>query len=197
MDDALRQFAQQVILAEAAAVRQTLSGIGESFERAARMILDCPGAVLTTGVGKAGIIARKLCATLSSTGTPSHWLNPADALHGDVGAIQRGDLVLMLSYSGESEELLRLLSLVRKLDHPVISITRNETNSLAKHSQIVLCLGEIEEACPLGLAPAPPPRRCWPWAMRWRCPSCGCAISPPRISPCFIRPASSDENSCA
>lgn len=154
MDDSLKQFARQVIEAEADAVRGLSTFIDESFERAARLILDCPGSVLTTGVGKAGIIAKKISATFSSTGTPSHWLDPTDALHGDVGSIRDSDIVLIFSYSGESDEILRLLSVVRKLGHTVISITNNQQNSLAASSQVVLRLGIIEEACPLGLAPS-------------------------------------------
>src|SRR5512134_1353731 len=103
----IRAFARQVLEVEAAAVRGLAASIDDSFDRAVRTILDCPAAVLTTGVGKAGIVARKLSATFASTGTPSHFLNPADALHGDVGAIREGDLVVILSYSGESDEILR------------------------------------------------------------------------------------------
>ena len=154
MEQELRQFALQVIEAEAQAVRAVGGAIDASFDKAVRLILDCPGAVLTSGVGKAGIIARKLSATFSSTGTPSHFLNPADALHGDVGAIRDGDLVILLSYSGESDEILRLLNVVKSLDHPVIAITCHERNSLARHSNLVLRLGKIDEACPLGLAPS-------------------------------------------
>ena len=148
------RFARTVIETEAAAVRGVADFLDDGFAKAVSLIADCPAAVLTTGVGKAGIIARKLSATLSSTGTPSHFLNPADALHGDVGAIRRGDLVLILSYSGESDELLRLLSVVKKLDHPVIAITSTDRSSLARHANVVLKLGKIEEACPLGLAPS-------------------------------------------
>jgi arabinose-5-phosphate isomerase len=154
MDESIRQFARQVIAAEADAVKGMAAAVDDGFERAARLILDCPGALLTTGIGKAGIIARKISATFSSTGTPSHFLNPADALHGDMGCIRDGDIVLIFSYSGESDEILRLLSVVRKLGHPVISITANRRNSLGASSQVVLQLGEIEEACPLGLAPS-------------------------------------------
>jgi arabinose-5-phosphate isomerase len=154
MDDSLRTFARQVLEAEAGAVRSLAGSLDERFDRAVRMVLDCPGAVLASGVGKAGIIARKLSATLSSTGTPSHFLNPADALHGDVGAIRNGDLVIILSYSGESDEILRMLSVVKKLSHPIIAITSTETNSLARFSDVVLKLGKIQEACPLGLAPS-------------------------------------------
>jgi arabinose-5-phosphate isomerase len=154
MDDFLRTFARQVLEAEAGAVRSLVGLLDERFESAVRMVLDCPGAVLAIGVGKAGIIARKLSATLSSTGTPSHFLNPADALHGDVGAIRQGDLVIILSYSGESDEIVRMLSVVKKLNHPIIAITSNDTNSLARFSDVVLKLGRIQEACPLGLAPS-------------------------------------------
>jgi arabinose-5-phosphate isomerase len=154
MDESIRQFARQVLDAEAVAIGQVASLLDVSFDRAVRMILDCPGAVLTSGVGKAGIIARKLTATLASTGTPSHFLSPTDAIHGDVGAIRRGDVVILLSYSGESDELLRLMSVIKKLDHPVIAITAHDRSSLAKYASVVLQLGKIDEACPLGLAPS-------------------------------------------
>lgn len=154
MDNSLRQFARQLIEVEASAVKSVAGLLDEGFDRALRLINECSGAVLTSGVGKAGIIARKLAATFASTGTPSHFLHPGDALHGDVGAIRNGDLVIILSYSGESDEILRLLSVIKKLDHPVIAITSSDKTSLAKHAQVVLKLGQIEEACPLGLAPS-------------------------------------------
>ena len=155
MPDDLRQFARQVIQTESDAVRAVASAVDSpTFEKAARLILDCPGAILTSGIGKAGHIARKISATLASTGTPSHFLSPTDAVHGDLGSIRRGDLILIFSASGESDEILRLLSIVKKLDHPVISITASDQNSLGKHSTLVLPIGRIEEACPLGLAPS-------------------------------------------
>jgi len=154
MDDSVRGFAAGVIQTEADAVRAAAAAIDDRFERAVRMMHDCRGAVLTSGVGKAGFIARKIAATLSSTGTPSYFLNPGDALHGDVGAIRKGDIVLILSYSGESDEIVRMLSVIRKLDHPVIAITSSESSSLARFSDIVLAMGKIDEACPLGLAPS-------------------------------------------
>jgi len=148
------QFARQVIEAEASAVRAMAAAIDESFERAVRLVLECPGSVLTSGVGKAGHVARKLSATLASTGTPSHFLSVSDAAHGDLGSIRRGDIVLILSASGESDEILRLLSLVKKLDHPVIAMTASRTSGLGRGAQVVLAIGKIEEACPLGLAPS-------------------------------------------
>jgi arabinose-5-phosphate isomerase len=154
MADDLLQFARQVIEAEAAAVGAMAVAINESFERAVRLVLACRGSVLTSGVGKAGHVARKLSATLASTGTPSHFLSAADAGHGDLGSIRKGDIVLILSASGESDEILRLLSLVKKLNHPVIAMTASASNSLARSADIVLAMGKIEEACPLGLAPS-------------------------------------------
>jgi arabinose-5-phosphate isomerase len=99
-------------------------------------------------------VARKVSATLASTGTPSYFLSPIDALHGDLGAVRPGDVVLFFSASGESDELLRLLDIVKKLGRPVISITSSKNNSLGRHSDLVLEIGKIEEACPLGLAPS-------------------------------------------
>jgi arabinose-5-phosphate isomerase len=147
-------FARQVIETEAAAVRAMAGAIDASFERAVRLILGCNGAVLAAGIGKAGHIARKLSATFSSTGTPSHFLSPTDAVHGDLGSVRKGDIVLILSASGESDEVLRLLSIVKKLDHPVIAMTSSGSSSLGKAADVVLSLGKIEEACPLGLAPS-------------------------------------------
>lgn len=154
MDDSIRQFARQVIETEAAAVRAMLEAVGPDFEQAVKLILNCKASVLTCGVGKAGHVARKLTATLASTGTPSHFLSPADAVHGDLGAVRRGDVVLILSASGESDEILRVLSIVKKLDHPVIAITASRNNGLGRFADIVLEMGKLDEACPLGLAPS-------------------------------------------
>src|SRR5690349_19654710 len=117
MDQSVRQFAKQVIETEAQAVRAMTQAVDhESFDRAVRLILDCPAAVLATGIGKAGHIARKVSATFASTGTPSHFLSPTDAVHGDLGSVRKGDVILIFSASGESDEILRLLSLVKQLD---------------------------------------------------------------------------------
>src|SRR5437868_8411690 len=153
MDDRIQTFAKQVIETEATAVRSLVGVIDAGFERAVKLMLDCPASVLTTGVGKAGHVARKISATLSSTGTPSHFLSPADAVHGDLGSIRQGDVVLIFSASGESEEILRLLSIVKKLNHPVIAVTASRTNSLGRFADVTLAMGKIEEACPLRLAP--------------------------------------------
>jgi arabinose-5-phosphate isomerase len=153
-DNEIRTFARQVIDTEAAAVKAMAAAVDEHFEGAVRLIADCPSSLLTTGIGKAGHIARKVSATFASTGTPSHFLSPTDAVHGDLGSIRRGDVILIFSASGESDEILRLLSLVKKLDHPVIAVTATRTSGLGRFADVVLTIGRIEEACPLGLAPS-------------------------------------------
>jgi arabinose-5-phosphate isomerase len=154
MDESLREFARQVIATEAGAVRAMEGAVDGDFERACTLIVDCPSSVLTTGIGKAGHIARKVSATFASTGTPSHFLSPTDAVHGDLGAVRRGDVILIFSSSGESDEILRLLSIVKKLNHPVIAITASRNSGLGQNADCVLRMGAIEEACPLGLAPS-------------------------------------------
>jgi arabinose-5-phosphate isomerase len=154
MSDDILEFARQVIQVETAAVRQMEAAIDEHFAAAVRMIHDCRGSVVASGVGKAGIIARKLSATLASTGTPSHVLSPADALHGDIGSVRAGDVVIILSASGESEEILRLAGLVKKLGHPMIAITAKRASSLGSTAAVTLEMGRVPEACPLGLAPS-------------------------------------------
>lgn len=153
-DDDLARFARDVIAAEAAAAGRMSEAVGDAFLRAARLIHDCPASVLTAGVGKAGHIARKVSATLASTGTPSHFISAADALHGDAGSMRSGDIVILFSASGETDELIRLLSIVKKLSHPAITITASRNSTLGRHSDIVIETGKIDEACPLGLAPS-------------------------------------------
>ncbi len=154
MNDALRQFAQQVIQTEADAVKTMSAAIDPAFEQAVRMILDCPASVLVSGVGKAGHVARKLSATFASTGTPSHFLSAADAVHGDLGSIRRGDLLILFSASGETDEILRMLNLVKKLDHQIIAVTATRQSTLGRFADVTIAIGKIEEACPLGLAPS-------------------------------------------
>ena len=149
-----RDFARTVIETEAGAVRAVGALIDEGFDRAVDLILGCPASVLVSGIGKAGHVARKISATLASTGTPSHFLSPTDAVHGDLGAVRAGDVVLLLSASGESDEILRLLSIVKKLGHPVVAITASAATSLGRHADVVLSIGKVQEACPLGLAPS-------------------------------------------
>jgi arabinose-5-phosphate isomerase len=146
-------YAREVIRAEAEAVSQVAGRLNGAFARAAEMVLACPGRVVVTGMGKPGFIAQKLSATFASTGTPSLYLHPAEALHGDLGRLVPGDLVLALSNSGETDEIVRLLPSLRRLGAPIIAMTGGPKNSLADAADIVLEIGPVSEACPLGLAP--------------------------------------------
>jgi arabinose-5-phosphate isomerase len=147
-------FAQQVLETESDAVRRLIPMLGAPFERAVRAVAECQGAVLTSGIGKAGHVARKLAASFSSTGTPSHFLNPAEALHGDLGSIRKRDVILIMSYSGESDEILRMLGVIKRFGNLVIAMTSSDTSGLGHGADIVLPMGKIREACPLGLAPS-------------------------------------------
>jgi arabinose-5-phosphate isomerase len=149
----LVDYAREVIRTEAEAVAQLAGRLNGAFARAAEMVLACPGRVVVTGMGKPGFIAQKISATFASTGTPSLYLHPAEALHGDLGRLVPGDLVLALSNSGETDELVRLLPSIRRLGSPIIAITGGPRNSLADAADVVLEIGPVPEACPLGLAP--------------------------------------------
>lgn len=143
-----------MLAVEAAAVARMAAAVDDSFELAVHLILDCPASVLTAGVGKAGHVASKIAATLASTGTPAHFISAADAVHGDAGAIRAGDIVLIFSASGESDEIVRLLSVVKKFNHPVIAVTAAADSTLGRFADAAILTGKIEEACPLGLAPS-------------------------------------------
>lgn len=147
------EHAREVVRAEAEAVAQLAGRLNGHFTRAVEMVLACPGRVVVTGMGKPGFIAQKLSATFASTGTPSLYLHPAEALHGDLGRLVNGDLVLALSNSGETDEIVRLLPSLRRLGAPIIAMTSGARNSLADAADIVLEIGPVPEACPLGLAP--------------------------------------------
>src|SRR5436190_5665971 len=146
-------YAREVIRAEADALAQLGSRLNGGFARAVEMVLACPGRVVVTGMGKPGFIAQKISATFASTGTPSLFLHPAEALHGDLGRLVPGDLVLALSNSGETEEILRLLPAFKRMGAPIIAVTGGQKSSLAAASDVVLEIGPVPEACPLGLAP--------------------------------------------
>jgi arabinose-5-phosphate isomerase len=140
-----------VVRAEAAAIgRLALDG---AFAQAVEWILACRGQIVVTGMGKSGFVAQKISATFASTGTPSLYLHPADAAHGDLGRVARDDLVLALSNSGETEEVLRLLPALRRIGARVMAITRDGATPLGRGADLVLGIGRIEEACPMGLAP--------------------------------------------
>lgn len=148
------EYARQVINAEAKGVAKMAELVDKAFAKAAELIYNCKGAVIVTGIGKAGIVGRKISATLASTGTPSHFLHPAEAVHGDLGRLRKGDVVLVLSYGGETDEVIRLINIVKQLEVKLVAITANRDSRLAAHSDIVLCMGELDEACPFGVAPS-------------------------------------------
>ncbi len=145
--------ARRVLEIEADAVRALAERIGDEFSRAVAALLSVPGKVVVTGMGKSGIIARKIAATLASTGTPSFFLHAAEAGHGDLGMVMRGDAVLAVSNSGESREILRLLPVFKRLALPIVAITGNVQSTLGRTADVVLDGGVREEACPLALAP--------------------------------------------
>ncbi len=145
--------AKQVIEIEVKAIKALVKSIDANFQSAVDLIAKCRGRVVVSGMGKTGIIGRKIAATLSSTGTPSMWLHSAEAVHGDLGQVTRNDVMLIISQSGETEETTRLLPLVKKLGVKIIAITGNVKSSLAKHSDVVLSVKVDQEGCPLGLAP--------------------------------------------
>jgi arabinose-5-phosphate isomerase len=147
-------YARQVIDSESKAIKGLADIIGPDFERAAAMIYGCSGSAIVSGIGKAGIIGRKISATLASTGTPSHFLHPAEAVHGDLGRLRKEDIVLVLSYGGETDEITRLINLVKQSQIPLIAITGENDSTLAKYSDVVLSMGKLTEACPLGIAPS-------------------------------------------
>ncbi len=151
--DGLCDLAKEVFRIEADAIKQLVDRVGTEFERAVKILLNCKGHVVVTGMGKSGAIGRKIAATLSSTGTPSLFLHPAEGVHGDLGAITPNDVVIALSYSGETEELLAILPAIKRLGVPLIVITGNPKSTLAKAADVVLDVSVEREACPLNLAP--------------------------------------------
>ncbi|GAB4302272.1 MAG: KpsF/GutQ family sugar-phosphate isomerase [Desulfuromonadia bacterium] len=149
----IREEARRVIRIEADALAALAEKIDESFDRAVRLILESRGRVVVTGMGKSGLIGQKIASTLASTGTPSFFLHPAEGVHGDLGMIMRGDLVIAISNSGETEEVLRILPVIRRIGTPLIAMTGNPSSTLARGADIHLDVSVREEACPLGLAP--------------------------------------------
>jgi arabinose-5-phosphate isomerase len=148
------EYARSVIRAEAGAIASMTPIVNGAFVKAAQMLYDCTGSCIVSGIGKAGIIGRKISATLASTGTPSHFLHPAEAVHGDLGRLRKGDIVMVLSYGGETDEITRLINLVKQLQISLVSITGDADSTLSRYSDVVLCMGKVNEACPLGVAPS-------------------------------------------
>ncbi|MEC7498080.1 MAG: SIS domain-containing protein, partial [Planctomycetota bacterium] len=145
---------RRIVLQEAQTLARLADHMPADFHRAVQMLTECRGAALVTGIGKAGWIGQKLSATLASTGTRSHFVHPGEAMHGDLGRFGPEDLLLVLSNSGETEEVLRMLPSVIQWGTPIIALTANDQNSLARQATFVLDYGKTREACPNGLAPS-------------------------------------------
>jgi arabinose-5-phosphate isomerase len=152
-DDQLR-YARQIIEMEARALESVSQRLDGAFNQAVDLIYGCTGSVIVSGIGKAGLIGQKIAATLASTGSRSHFLHPAEAMHGDLGRIHRDDVLLMLSQSGDTEEIVRLLPSIRHIGAPLVAITGRVESKLGKAANIVIDIGPLQEACSLGLAPS-------------------------------------------
>ena len=147
------ELARKVLKIEAAAILALVDRVDERFANTVALLSACRGRVIVTGMGKSGIIARKIAATLSSTGTPAFFLHPAEAVHGDLGAVQSDDIVIALSHTGETGELLRLLETIRRIGAKLVAMTGFPASTLGRAADVVLDCGVDEEACPLNLAP--------------------------------------------
>ena len=149
----LIEMGREALRIEARAVASLVDRLGNDFDKACRMLLACPGRVVVSGMGKSGHVSRKIAATLASTGTPAFFLHPAEASHGDLGMLTKGDVVLAISYSGETTELLTILPLIKRMDAPLIAMTGSPQSTLAREAVIHLDVSVPAEACPLNLAP--------------------------------------------
>ncbi|MBI3583623.1 MAG: KpsF/GutQ family sugar-phosphate isomerase [Nitrospinae bacterium] len=145
--------AKRVLMIESKAIEALIDRIGENFVQAVELIYKCSGRVVVTGMGKSGIIGKKIASTLASVGTPALFLHPAEGVHGDLGMVTKGDVIICLSNSGETEELLKLLPFVKRFNVRLIAITGNINSTLAKNSDVVLDASVDEEACPWDIVP--------------------------------------------
>lgn len=148
------EFARSVLRTEADAIKTIVDTLDETFVAAVELMLGCQGRIVVTGMGKAHLIGRKISATLASTGTPSFDLHAGEALHGDIGRMVEGDVVLALSNSGKTREICELMDPLKRLNIPCIAITGNPHSPLGENADLVLSIGKLEEVCPLGLAPS-------------------------------------------
>lgn len=153
-DERVIALGRDILTREAEAIAQACRNLDAAFARAVKLVLECRGRIAVTGMGKAGLVGRKIQATLASTATPSYALHPGEAIHGDLGMIQSEDLILALSNSGESEELVRLMPVFRKLGCQIVLMTGRPKSRCAQLADVVLDIGDVAEACPLGLAPS-------------------------------------------
>lgn len=149
----IQEEARRVIRTEAEALLAMMDRIDSSFEQAVNMILASKGRVVVSGMGKSGLIGQKIASTMASTGTPAFFLHPAEGIHGDLGMIMTGDVVIAISNSGETEELLRILPVIKRLGAQLVAMSGNGASALARCSDVFLDVSVKEEACPLGLAP--------------------------------------------
>ena len=149
----INELAKEVLEIEANSILRLKNNIGEEFDKAIDILYNCRGRVIVTGMGKSGIIGKKIAATMSSTGTPAYFLHPAESTHGDSGVITREDVIIAISNSGETQELMNLLPLIKRFGCPMIGMTGNLNSTLAKTSEVVLDISVEREACPLGKAP--------------------------------------------
>ncbi len=152
-DERLRKLARRVLQVEAEAILALVPKLDARFVAAVRLLRECAGRVIVTGIGKSGLIGRKIAATLASTGTPAYFLHPAEGVHGDLGMLARGDILLALSNSGETEELLAILPAIKRLAVPVVLLTGRPDGPLARMCEVVLDVAVPQEACPMNLAP--------------------------------------------
>lgn len=148
-----KEIAQETLNIEAQTLLQASANMNDVFDRAVEMVLACNGKLIITGVGKSGLIGAKMAATFASTGTPSFFLHPTEALHGDLGMIGKDDVVIAISYSGESEELSSILPHIKRFKTPLIGMTRDKNSTLGKYSDLVIDVVVQKEACPLDIAP--------------------------------------------
>ena len=149
----LRRLAERVLRLEAEAILGLIPKLDARFDRAVELLHRCSGRVIVTGMGKSGLIGRKIAATLASTGTPAYFLHPAEGVHGDIGMVARGDVVLALSNSGETDEILAIVPLLKRFGVPIVLLTGSPTSPLARQCEVVLDVSVAEEACPMNLAP--------------------------------------------
>lgn len=147
------EIARQVLQIEADAVHALKERLNEDFVKAIKILLACEGKVVVTGMGKSGLICHKIAATMASTGTPTFFLHPAEGIHGDLGMLSRGDVVIAVSYSGETEEICRILPVIKRMGLPLIAMSGRPTSTLGIAGDVHLDISVAEEACPLGLAP--------------------------------------------
>ena len=151
--EAMLEHAREVLRMEAEAILELVPRIDENFAAAVNLILECQGRTVITGMGKSGLIGRKMAATLASTGTPSFYLHPAEGIHGDLGMVTASDVVIALSNSGETGEVLNILPSLRRIGAKIIAMVGNANSTLGKNADVILDVGVSKEACPLGLAP--------------------------------------------